>query len=340
MKTLRKIVPFLLLATSAFSTTGCSMYQSDAADKSWFVGTYELDVYKSKKTMDSEEEPYDRKAEEGIKAYFTLDADGYGFYGYKDNATQARIDSVFSRYISSSKEPGKFEAINMNDGIADKDMKEWLWKVGCLSEPIMGFQYHEKKKPGISGFFGGKYMEYTLSYTIPQRHNNIMDKDIHYQYVSYKKISEETGLAPINKALGTSIKIDRPFELKQSRGCMVYRCQTKEGTGLGNKGHYEYAVLDMHSFDNGYAPLYYSLIDEPGQKMTNVSFVTNENGVSMKSTIFGKEFVSSYLGQGLSSKQEDYPEESDLIDESFSYFYGQDVTLAEVIERELSPSNY
>ena len=72
-KTLRKIIPLMLLGATSL-TTGCSMYQSKAAEKELFVGTYELDVYKARHEMNAEEEPYDRKAEEGIIA-FTINID-------------------------------------------------------------------------------------------------------------------------------------------------------------------------------------------------------------------------------------------------------------------------
>ena len=340
MKTLRKIIPLLLLGATTLTTTGCSMYHSKAAEKSWFVGTYELDVYKFRRSMNSDEEPYDRKAEDGIKAYFTLDIDGCGYYGYKDNDTSPWISSVFSHYIQDDEKPELFEAIKMQDGSVAGDVYEWDWKVGCLDEPTMGFMYQEKQKSGIAGFFGGKYMEYTLSYTIPQRHNNVMDKDIHYQYVSYKKISDETGLDPINGALGTSIEIDRPYELKKATGCLIYRCQPKDGTGLGNKGHYEYAIVDMSSYSNGSAPLYYSYKDNPGQHIETVRFERNEVGVSMKTSIFGKQYITSGMGLGMETSYDDYPEESDLTHESFSAYYSQDLTLQEVIEQELNQQSY
>ena len=235
--TLRKIIPLMLLGATSLAT-GCSMYQSKAAKKELFVGTYELDVYKSRREMNAEEEPYDRKAEEGIKAYFSLDINGEGYYGYKDNETDPWIDSVFSRFKADDEKPELYEAIKMSNGVVDNDVYEWDWKVGCLDEPSMGFQYKEVKKQGIAGVFGKKTMEYTLSYTIPQRHNNLMNKDIHYQYVSYKKISDETGLAPINKALGTSIKINMPYELKRASGYYVYRCQATEESHIGDKNIY------------------------------------------------------------------------------------------------------
>ena len=319
----------LLGATSL--TTGCSMYQSKAAEKELFVGTYELDVYKARHEMNAEEEPYDRKADEGIKAYFSIDIDGEGYYGYKDNKTDPWIDSVFSRYIADDEKPELFKAIKMSNGVVDNDVYEWDWKVGCLDEPTMGFQYKEVKKEGIAGVFGKKTMEYTLSYTIPQRHNNVMNKDIKYQYVSYKKISDETGLAPINKALGTSIKVDKPYELKRASGYYVYRCDAKEGTGIGSKNVYEYAILDMTSYTTGgKARVIYSLAANPEQKTEEVTFTMGTKGSSMNATILGSEFHSESLGLTFTTV---FDETKDIKSESYTHYYG-DSTLEEIIAQE------
>ena len=332
MKTLKKIIPFVLLLSTA-TMSGCSMYSSKAAEKSWFVGTYELDVYKARHNMDAEEEPYDRKAEEGIKAYFTLDIDGYGYYGYKDNNTEAWVDSVFSEYIADDEKTELFKAISMNNGSAHA--YEWEWKVGCLDEPTMGFQYKEIKQSGIAGVFGKKDMEYTLSYTIPQRHNNIMNKDIRYQYVSYKKISDETGYTKINQLLGTNYQETKPFEFKKATGYWVYRCQTKEGSGLDSKGYYEYAILDCDSFNNNELTVYYSLKSEPGQKTAKVPFSVTTKGHAFKIVFNDKEFNGT--GIGCTTDQSTYGEDSQLIDESFSMFYSSDLTIDEIIAQETAP---
>ena len=330
MKAFKKIIPFALMAATA-TMSGCSMYQSKAAEKKLFVGTYELDVYKARHEMNAEEEPYDRKADEGIKAYFSLDINGSGFYGYKDNKTDAWIDSVFSRFTPDNEQPELFKAIKMSNGVVDDDIYEWDWKVGCLDEPTMGFQYKEVKKQGIAGVFGKKTMEYTLSYTIPQRLNQIMNKDIKYQYVSYKKISDETGLGPINKALGTSINIDKPYEIKKASGYYVYRCDYKEGSGIGNKNIYEYAILDMTAYSNGKAKVIYSLAAEPGQKTEDVTFEMNVYGSSMKATILGSEFESQSLGITFNTA---FDETKDVKQESFTHFYSDEMTLDEIIAAE------
>jgi hypothetical protein len=314
-KTLKKIIPLMLLSATA-TMSGCSMYSSKAAEKNLFVGTYELDVYKARHEMNAEEEPYDRKADEGIKAYFSLDINGSGYYGYKDNKTEAWVDSVFSRYIVDDENQELFKAIKMSNGVVDNDVYEWDWKVGCLDEPTMGFQYKEVKKEGIAGVFSKKTMEYTLSYTIPQRHNNIMNKDIRYQYVSYKKISDETGLAPINKALGTSFTLDKPYEIKRASGYYVYRCDSKEGSGIGNKNIYQYAILDMNSYSNGKVNLVYTM---------------GTVGSSMNATILGSSFHTESLGLTINTV---FDESKDIKQESFSRYYGDSMTLDEIIAQE------
>lgn len=311
-KLIKTLIPLALLGTTM---AGCSMYQSKAAPKEDFVGTYELDIYKSRHEMNSEEEPYDRKAEEGIQAYFSLDADGHGYYGYKDNNTEARVTSVFSKYLTDEDQPELFKAIEMDDGVTHK--YEWEWKVGCLDEPTMGFMTKEKEieEKGFLGItFKKKVKEYTLSYTIPQRHNNVMNKDIHYQYVCYKKVSNEVGLDPVNRLLGTSFTFDKPFELKQAWGYYVYRCQTKEGSGIGDKNIYEYAILNMSTYANGKAYLYYSTVANPGKQTVEVSFAVETPGSTMSATILGSTFHSRSLGIAFET---DFNNESEIQQERF-----------------------
>ena len=76
----------------------------------------------------------------------------------------------------------------------------------------------------------------TLSYTIFGQEYTIYNppKIQKYQYVCYKKISDETGYDAINRLLGTSFKPDRPYEMKYMvKGYYPYRCEAKEGTGIG-----------------------------------------------------------------------------------------------------------
>lgn len=251
-KTLRNIIPLFLLGATAMSGCG-SVYSSKADTKENMIGCYELEIYQAKKES-AEEEPYDRKAEEGIVACFTIDADGYGYYGYKDKNTDARVDQVFGTFTPDDEKPELFKALSLKG--TNQTIYMWEKKVGCLDEPPMGFRAEKSKT--------------TFSYTIPWFEYTIYNphKIQKYQYVSYKKVSEETGYAPINEIMGTSYKPDRPYEMKyMNKGYYVYRCESKEGTGIGPRGNFEYAILDMNKFENNKLKLIYSEAAAPEQRL-------------------------------------------------------------------------
>lgn len=313
-KTLIRIIPLLLGA--AISVSCSSMYTSKPDKKENIVGLYELDVYKSKKES-SEEEPYDRKAEEGIVAYFTIDLDGYGYYGYKDNITEARVDQVFSTFIEDDDEPGLYKAISMVG--TSKTVYNWEKKVGCLAEPTMGFNR--------SGDIA------TLSYTIPWYEYTIYNphKIQKYQYVSYKKISDETGYEAINNLLGTSFVPTKPYEMKEMRaGYYPYRCSTKEEAHIGPKGIYEYALLDMNNISGNKLNIIYSEVSDPGQKTTQVEFDVEVKGKSVSFKFHDRWFISSIAGFST-----DFLEDADISSESFTSWYQPELSLEEVIELEV-----
>lgn len=311
--TLFKIVPLFLLGT--ISVCSCSMHTSKADKKENIVGFYELETYTSKKES-PEEDPYDRKAEEGISAYFTIDMDGYGYYGYKDNNTPARVDAIFATFAHDDEKPELYSSVEIKG--TNKTVYAWEKKVGCLAEPPMGFKAEKKKS--------------TLSYTIPWYEYKIYtpSKIQKYQYVSYKKISSETGYEVINQALGTSFSPDRPYEMKyMNSGYYPYRCQAKEGTGIGQKGIYEYAILDMNSFANNKLNIIYSEVANPGQHTVSVDVYVKEVGVSVAFVFNGKEFISNASSFGTV-----YNEENDIVSESFTYWYSSELTLEEIIAQE------
>ena len=313
MKKILKTIPVFLLSATILS--GCSMYTSKADTKENIVGFYELEIYSSKHES-TDEETYDRKAEEGISAYFTIDADGYGYYGYKDNNTEARVDAVFSTFIPDDDKPELFKAIELVG--TNQTVYNWDKKVGCLDEPTMGFKNDGKKK--------------TLSYTILWHEYTWYNphKIQKYQYVCYTKISDETGYEPINRKLGTSYTPDRPYEMKYMYpGYYPYRCQAKEGTGIGQKGIYEYALLDMNNVSGNKIPLIYSEAANPGQKRSEVTFAVKEAGKSVSFMLNDKEFVSNSSSFGTV-----FSEESDIQMESFTYWYSSEMTLDEVIAQE------
>ena len=311
MNTLRRIIPLLLLGTML--STGCgSMYTSKADTKENIVGLYELDVYSAKKES-SDEEPYDRKKEEGIAAYFTIDLDGYGYYGYRDNNTPAKVEQVYSKFVEDDEQPGLYKAIEMKG--TNQTVFMWDKKVGCMDEPTMGFRADKKGS--------------TLSYTIPWFEYTIYNphKIQKYQYVCYKKISNETSYEAINRLLGTSYTPTRPYEMKYMQpGYYPYRCSSKEGTGIGPKGIYEYALLDMNNYNNGKLNIIYSEVANPGQKTTEVTVSVKEKGLNVSFMFNDKEFVSAGSSFGTA-----YNEESDITSESFTMWYSSELSLDEVI---------
>lgn len=324
-RTFKKIIPVMLLTGML---AGCSSYNSKPGKLEDLVGTYELSVYKMKHNPD-DEDTYDRKAEIGAVAYFTVDSDGYGFYGYKDNETAARVDQVFSTFTYDEEKTNLVKAISLGDGVTSKYYSEK--KVGCLDEPPMGFRDGLLKK--------------TLSYTL---HSGTMwdgkKTPIEYQYVEYKKISKETSLNKINELMGTNVKFDRPYEMKAMKGYAVYRCQASAGheSEVSDRGIYEYAVLDLNTYVNGKLNFYYSLKSNPGQQVKQLSVSVNEKGRSVKLEGLDKVYYSESSGSslplgGFATKWEEYTD-SDLINhEWFTLYYGSQSTLDEIIEQERTP---
>ena len=100
----------LLAATSL--TTGCSMYSSKADTLENIVGFYELEIWSGKHEA-TDEETYDRKAEEGTVAYFTIDKNGYAYYGFKDNETEAWVKPAFAHYTADDDNPELYKAVTI-----------------------------------------------------------------------------------------------------------------------------------------------------------------------------------------------------------------------------------
>ena len=314
MKTLRKIIPIMLL-TGALSS--CSTYNAKPGKLKNLVGTYELSVYEMKHEDSEEQERYDRKKEIGAVAYFSVDEEGYGYYAYKDEKTPARVDQVFSRFFYDKDNPELIEKIEQTDGVTDVKADKQV--VGCLDESPMGFRDELFKK--------------TLGYTLLGGHMiGQPDAKIHWQHVVYKRVSKEASLDKVNQLMGTEAKFQYPFELKSAGGYLVYRCQPKEGSEIGIKNGYEYAILDMKNFANNKAKIYYSLKENPGQQEVEVEFSVKEKALSTKATIFGSEFHSEGLGLSFST---DWDGEKEITWESFSRAdYPSDITLAELISAE------
>ena len=323
-KTLKKIIPMLLMVGTV---SGCSSYSSKPGKLENLVGTYELVTYQMKKDdSNPDEEPYDHKAEIGCSAYFSVDSEGYGYYGYKDNDTAARVDSVFSTFTYDDEKPELVKALVMSDGITDKKANEQ--KVGCLDESPMGFRDDLLKK--------------TLNYTLHSGHMMFQpEKKIKYQHVVYKKVSSEASLKKVNELLGTSLSFNKPHEMKRCKGFMIYSCSYKDGMGHEPNGAYDYAILDMESYSNGKLDLHFALKEDHIRHDVKVDTAILEKGKSFTATIFGKTFtcLGDYknLGGWLYGNYEQYENEELLNSESFSPYFGSSTTLNELITELTTP---
>ena len=322
----------MLLSGTVMSTGGCSMYSSKADEKKYFYGLYELDTYSAKHSAD-EENPYDRKADEGVVAYFTVSEDGYGYYGYKDKNTAARVTPVYSTFVADDEKTDLYKAIIMKDGVTH--LRDPERKVGCLDEPTFGFRRYEKViKDRPWPFKDETKMECTLAWTIPHYVNPFNKKEeIQYQYACYKKIADEPSLAKLNELLGTSYVAKKPFELGALNGFSVYYYQTKTSPSE-YVSPYEYAILDCESYADGKLTLYYSEVANPGKKSMQVPVTITAPG-AFKITAFGKEFVANgsptSLSNYLNVDYESYSETDLLSGQWFSHYITEATTVDEVI---------
>lgn len=331
--TLRRIIPLILVAgTTAMS--GCSMYTSKADTLENIVGFYELDVW-SGKHESTDEQTYDRKAEEGTVAYFTIDKDGYCYYGFKNKDTEPWVKRAFATYLHDDDKPELYKAVTINGNVPT--VYAWEKTVGCMAEPTMGFKRQEVVVEKKTWPFKDKTeMVSTLSYTIPWHEYTWYNphKIQKYQYVSYKRISDATGYEVINQKLGTNYSPTLPYEMEGMKGRLVYRVQYKQDQSGSIKGSYEYAVIDLDSYANGKVKLYYSLAANPGQQVLDIQMEMNEVGKSMKCNIFGKTFVTNGVGLETQVDAPEYAE--DIINwETFGHAeYSYEATLDEVIAGE------
>ena len=320
MKTLRKIIPLLTLVGGL--TTACSSYSSKPGKLKNLVGTYELDVYKMKVDDNNpEEEAYDHKAKIGCVAYLSIDEEGYGYYGYKDNETPARIDSVFSVFHYDEEKPELIKSITMSDGKTQVYADEQ--KVGCMDESQMGFRDELFKKQ--------------LNYTLHSGHMMFQpERKIKYQHVEYKRVSKEASLAKVNELLGTSATFNKPYEMKRCEGFYAYSCYYKDGMGYEKYGDYDYAVLDFESYSEGKIDLTYALKSDHERHTEKVQVSILEKGKSFTASIFGRTFTcdGAYndLGRWLNGNNDQYTSDTEkLAGESFAPYSGEAKTLDEVI---------
>ena len=295
MKNFKKLMPFIMLLPLV---AGCTMYSADEVEKSEMVGTYKLTTITKKHNQN--EDPYDYKSEIGAEAYFTLALDGTVFYAYKDNQTPLKVTQAFAIYHKDIVETDLYDSISITDGFTKIKTSEK--EVGCMDEPQMGFKSRKEK----SGLFGKKRVD-TFSYTIPYQNTDSGIIHIHqeYQYVSYAKVSSKASLANLNELIHGSYSFNRPFDMLQCRGIYAYTAQKNVGEGMqeqvfGND-QYEYMLIDMESYSNGKAILYYSEVTNPGQKtgIIDINFVQVDGSLNtVKLDVFGTEY-SSYRTVGL-----------------------------------------
>ena len=332
-KTLKKIIPLLVL-TGIMSA--CTYYSPKPGPKEHVIGTYELATYEMHKldadgneilNDDGSYVKYDRKQEIGAIAYFSIADDGYAFYAYKDKNTPAKVSQMFATFSyngENEENPDYVRSVSLTDGITHLYEDEKY--VGCLNEPSMGFRDELFKK--------------TLHYNLSGHMLFQPERKIPYQYVLYKKVSDEASLEKVNSLMGTNVKFDRPYEMKAMQGYAVYRCQPKDNSG-NQRGIYEYAILDLNTYVNGKLNLYYSLASEPGQQVKQLSVSIDEKGHSLKLEGFGKTFYdggynSLPLGN-FSSRSEDYTEEDLYTSEWFTKYYGDNMSITDIIEQERTP---
>lgn len=333
MKFSKKVLPMLILLPLV---TGCTMYSADEVEKSEMVGTYKLTTITKKHNQN--EDPYDYKSEKGIEAYFTLALDGSVYYAYKNKETPWKVTQGFAVYHRDIVETELYDSISITDGLSNVKTAEK--EVGCMDEPQMGYKSREKK----SGMFKKTKVE-TFSYTIPYQNKDSGIIHVHqeYQYVCYEKVSSEATLAKLNEILQSNYNFDRPFDMLSCRGFYTYTAQKNVGEGIqdtvyGND-QYEYMIVDMESYSNGKAILYYSEVANPGMKTgtADIDFIQVDGALNLvKLTVLGKEYTSQRtLGEVGSLTFTDgviYNEEDTYTSQHFYQFAEPGTSIQEVLE--------
>jgi len=319
-KTLKKFIPLLITAGTLVS---CSVHSSKPGPLKDLVGLYELEVY-NKKHDPSDTDVYDYKAEIKAKAYFTIDKDGYGFYGYKDKNTKARVDQVFSTFTYDSKNedhPDYITSVSMNDGVTKK--MAWEKAAGCLDENPLGFHDTTVKK----------YLEYMIPYHKYTWYKPAKIEE--YQYVQYKRISDKGGLKEINNLMGTNVSFKRPFEMKSVGRFLYYCCSPNEGQETKKFGIYDYVVIDTETYSNGKVKLYYALTEDHEAHIVDVPVTIVEKGHSFSIRILGKDYkgviAQEIKNSGIQVTGYEYTSEDPYISENFASYMGQQTTINNVI---------
>lgn len=305
--TIKRIIPLLVMTGTL---VGCSAHGYKPGPVEDLVGLYELEIIKKKHNVD-DQDTYDYKSEIKAKAYFTINKDGYGYYGYKDKNTPARVDQVFSNFeydTDDEAHPDYVESISMTDGITHKMGYEK--EAGCLDEPPLGFHDTALKK----------YLEYTIpyyTYTITVfGHKSTYTQ--YYQYVQYKKIGNDVSLKKVNELMGTKVSFKKPYEMKAMNRFMLYYCSanTEAGAEESRFGFYDYLFLDTDSYKNGYIDMY-SKEKEGEATVTKVKVAVSNKGYSVTVRALGKDFINGPASKLTSSLSTSY--EYDLVNDKYIY---------------------
>ena len=338
MKTLKKLIPLSIVLGCLSS---CTYYNVKPGPKANVIGTYELVKYEMNKVDEEGNEiqdengsyvRYDRKAEIGAVAYFSIADDGYAYYAYKDKNTAPKASTMFATFTLNGEQdedhPEYVRSVSIKDGVTHlyEDQKY----VGCMDEPSMGFRDELFKK--------------TLHYNLSGHMLFQPERKIPYQYVLYQKVSNVASLAEVNRLMGTNFEFNRPYEMKAMTKYAVYHCSRNLDSEESKFGIYDYAFLNIDEYDNGTVKLYYKLKGENPDVCVSVPVTITEKGYAFNITAFGKEFKSSpnasSLPLYLNVDYNDYDTEVDpYVFESFAPYNGEANTVVEMIQECLNNPN-
>jgi len=215
------IITICLVASLAIIFTSCSTYTSKEGSIDDIIGTYKLTKFTATNEND---EAVDMIETSGVVAYITVNADGYGYYVYKDNDTETTIDSIAIEFNHDADNTDLYDSIKYNTG---KSVSLTKQRPGAGEEPKMGVNVKK----------------HTLNYTIPKTDVKIGKYEINIksESVLYERVRKETDLDFIEKALNVKFPNIPRFELKNLSG--VYTYQTYEKSVNANM--YKYFVVEI-----------------------------------------------------------------------------------------------
>lgn len=323
----KNIKRLLLLTVSIPLLGGCTSYHSSPGKIEDLEGTYKLTTITKRNEND---EDYSYKSQQGIEAYFSFSRSGYGYYVYKDKNTDYKVTAAYFDFVKDDEKEDYYKAIEITDGIANK--KEYECEVGCMDEPIMGFNLRKK----------------TFSYTIHHHDKGgLYSHEIPYQYVEYKKVSKATDLSTINKQTGKNFTVNRPFEMNNLHGYYVGSFDDSSNPDVLNPNYqkFDYAILDMESFNNNTLTAYYALKEDhvAKQKSVQVNFVTNSEGKIKDvnivldfanitvSTMNSGTALASYLEHTVWSEMDETGSKTQYYADYFTKYFGDATTLNGII---------